>query len=75
MNTMVGGIKQDVQLDQNSTEILSYIRTIDPLVANAKLTRLDTQVVAGQNLFFHFDVDGKNVVVQAWSRPWLGSFL
>jgi hypothetical protein len=45
------------------------------MVSTAKMTRLDTQVVAGLNYIFHFDVDGKDTVVKAWSKPWLGNFL
>lgn len=75
MSTMVGGVKQGVELDAPAQEILAYIRTIDPVISNAEMVRLDTQVVAGLNYIFHFNVGGTDTVVKAWSRPWLGNFL
>lgn len=67
---LAGGISANVALDAESTAILAYIRTVDPAVATAAVTRLDSQVVAGTLYRFHFNVNGADVEVKAWSKPW-----
>ena len=47
MNQVVGGVKQGVNISEEDKKIEAYIRTIDPVVANATLKSLDRQTVSG----------------------------
>jgi hypothetical protein len=73
MATVVGGIKQGVQMDDHKTKILTHIREVDEDVREHPLSKVDQQVVSGMMYYFHFDCNGQDRVVTVWSQPWLGN--
>ncbi len=67
---MLGANKPNVEMTPDAEQILAYIRTVDPNVQNAPLSSLDLQIVAGNLYTFHFNVNGTDTPVKAWSKSW-----
>ncbi len=67
---IVGGWST-VDLPNKNNDIDSFIRTKFPELANANLTKAETQVVSGINYRNTYTLDGTTYKVTVWDQSWL----